>query len=116
LAGRRKPEGRAGEGAEQRRREAEARRVAAQAVAYAKHLDQLATRAEVAWDKAAELIQTKRPRDYDLAVSLLRDLQALADRQGDMASFKKRFGELRAQNQRKPSLLDRLDQAGLPSC
>ena len=101
--------------AEQRRREAEARRVAAQDAAYAKHLDQLATRTEAAWDKATDLIQTKRPRDYDLAVSLLRDLQALADRQGDPAAFKKRFLELRAEHQRKPSLLDRFDQAGLPS-
>jgi hypothetical protein len=99
---------------EQRRREAEARRVAAQAAAYARHLDQLATRTEAAWEKAAELIATKRPRDYDLAVSLLRDLQALAERQEDTAAFGKRFGELRAQHQRKPSLLDRFDQAGLP--
>jgi len=101
--------------AEQRRREAEARRAATQAAAYAKHLDQLATRTEAAWEKAAELIETKRPRDYDLAVSLLRDLQALAERQDDPAAFRKRFGELRAQHQRKPSLLDRFDQAGLPS-
>jgi hypothetical protein len=101
--------------AEQSRREAEARRAAAQAAAYAKHLDQLATRTEAVWEKAAELIETKRPRDYDLAVSLLRDLQALADRQEDPAAFRKRFLELRAQHQRKPSLLDRFDQAGLPS-
>jgi hypothetical protein len=101
--------------AEQRRREAEARRRAAQAAAYAKHLDQLATRTEAAWEKAAELIETKRPRDYDLATSLLRDLQALADREDDPAAFRKRFGELRARHQRKPSLLDRFDQAGLPS-
>ena len=101
--------------AEQRRREEEARRTAARAAAYAKHLDQLATRTEAAWEKAAELIATKRPRDYDLAVSLLRDLQALADRQEESAAFRKRFGELRAQHQRKPSLLDRFDQAGLPS-
>ena len=101
--------------AERSRREAEARRAAAQAAAYAKHLDQLATRTEAVWGKAAELIETKRPRDYDLAVSLLRDLQALADRQEDPAAFRKRFLELRAQHQRKPSLLDRFDQAGLPS-
>ena len=31
--------------------------------------------------KVAEWIDTKRPRDYELAVSLLRDLQAFADRQ-----------------------------------
>jgi hypothetical protein len=101
--------------AERRRREEEARRVAAQAAAYAKRLDQLAARTEEAWAKAAELIETKRPRDYDLAVSLLRDLQALAERQGNAEAFRKRFGELRAQHQRKPSLLDRFDQAGLPS-
>jgi hypothetical protein len=101
--------------AEQREREEAARRAAAQAAAHAKHLDQLATRTEAAWEKAAELIETKRPRDYDLAASLLRDLQALADRQGDPAAFTKRFGELRAKHQRKPSLLDRFDQAGLPS-
>ena len=100
---------------EQRQREAEARRAAAQAAAYAEHLDQLATRTETAWEKAAELIVTKRPRDYDLATSLLRDLQALADRQDDSAAFRKRFLELRARHQRKPSLLDRFDQAGLPS-
>jgi hypothetical protein len=101
--------------AERSQRQAEARSAAAQAAAYAKHLDQLATQTEAAWEKAAELIQTKRPRDYDLAVSLLRDLQALADRQGDPAAFRKRFLDLRAQHQRKPSLLDRFDQAGLPS-
>ena len=101
--------------AEQRRRKAEARRRAAQAAAYAKHLDQLATQTEAAWEKAAELIETKRPRDYDLAVSLLQDLQALAERQEDQGTFRKRFGELRAQHHRKPSLLDRFDQAGLPS-
>src|SRR5580700_6106616 len=100
--------------AERSQRQAQARSAAAQAAAYAKHLDQLATRTEAAWEKAAELIETKRPRDYDLAVSLLRDLQALADRQEDPAAFRKRFLDLRVQHQRKPSLLDRFDQAGLP--
>jgi hypothetical protein len=101
--------------AERSQRQAEARTAAAQAASYAKHLDQLATQTEAAWEKAAEWIETKRPRDYDLAVSLLRDLQALADRQEDPAAFRKRFLDLRAEHQRKPSLLDRFDQAGLPS-
>jgi hypothetical protein len=100
---------------EERQREEEARRAAAKAAAYAKHLDQLATRTEAAWEKVSEWIETKRPRDYDLAVSLLKDLQALADRQDGLAAFRQRLGELRAQHQRKLSLLDRFDQAGLPS-
>ena len=65
--------------------------------------------------KAAELIQTKRPRDYDQAVSLLRDLQALADRQESSAAFRTRFLLLRALHQRKPSLLDRFDRPACPA-
>ena len=100
---------------EQRRREEEAHQAAARAAARAKRLDQLATRTEAAWEKVAEWIGTRRPSDYDLAVSLLQDLQALAELQGDPAAFRKRFLELRAQHQRKPSLLERFDQVGLPS-
>jgi len=100
---------------EERLREEEAREAEAKAAAYTRRLDQLAAREEAAWAKVAEWIETKRPNDYDLAVSLLRDLQALADRQENSAAFQKGFGELRAQHQRKPSLLDRFDQAGMPS-
>jgi hypothetical protein len=100
---------------EQHRREEEARKTAAQAAARAKRLDQLATRTEAAWEKAAEWIETRRPSDYDLAVSLLRDLQALAERDGYSDAFRKRFGELRARHARKPSLQERLDRAGLPA-
>lgn len=99
---------------EQHRHDQEARQAAVRAAAYTRYLDELSTRAEAAWQEAAALVETKRPRDHDLAVTLLRDLQALADRQGDSAAFTKRFLELRAQHQRKPSLLDRFDQAGLP--
>ena len=102
------------EAMKQRRREEEARQVAAQAAARAKRLDQLATRKEAAWAKVAEWIETRRPSDYDLAVSLLRDLQALAEREGDSETFSQRFGELRARHQRKPTLQERFDRAGLP--
>ena len=99
---------------EQHRREEEARKAAAQATARAKRLDRLATRTEAAWEKAAEWIETRRPSDYDLAVPLLRDLQALAERDGYSDAFRKRFGELRARHARKPSLQERFDRAGLP--
>jgi hypothetical protein len=100
----------------QKRRRAEdvARQAAAQAAARAKRLDQLATRTEAAWAKVAEWIGTRRPSDYDLAVRLLRDLQALADRDGYSGAFSQRFGELRTQHQRKPTLQERFDRAGLP--
>jgi hypothetical protein len=98
---------------EQRRREEDARQAAARAAAYAGHLGELATRTDAAWQEATALIETKRPREYDLAVRLLQDLCALADQQGDSAAFKERLLGLRARHQRKPSLLDRLDKAGL---
>ncbi|HUN32849.1 MAG TPA: hypothetical protein VMU95_12630 [Trebonia sp.] len=92
----------------------EERRAAAEAAAYEKHLNQLASRAEAAWLEAEDLIATKRPHDYDLAVTLLRDLFALARRDAEHDSFTRRFLELRTRHERKPSLQDRLDAAGLP--
>ena len=99
---------------EKRRREQEAREAAAKAAVYARHLDELATRQEATWERAGALIETKTPRDYDMAVTLLRDLRALAERQGETAAFTRRVLALREQHQRKPSLQERFDKAGLP--
>jgi hypothetical protein len=101
--------------AEAQARRVEAERVAAaKAAAYNKRLDQLATRTEGAWQEIADLIETKKPHDYDQAVSLLRDLSALARRDGEHDSFTARFLQLRSRHERKPSLQERFDKAGLP--
>jgi uncharacterized Zn finger protein len=71
-------------------------------------------RSEAAWKQADTLIGTKNPRDYDIAVALLADLRALAERRGEAAAFTSRFLTLREQHQRKPSLQERFDKAGLP--
>ena len=102
------------EAEEKRRHEQQVREAAAKAAKYAKHLDDLATRQDVAWERAAELIETKSPRDYDMAVTLLCDLRALAERQGESTVFTRRFLALREQHHRKPSLQERFDKAGLP--
>ncbi len=99
---------------EKRLREQRAREAAAKAAAYARHLDELAGRQEAAWERTGALIETKNPRDYDTAVTLLCDLRALAERQGETAAFTHRFRALREQHQRKPSLQERFDKAGLP--
>jgi hypothetical protein len=99
---------------ETRRRQQQAREAAAKAAKYAKHLDGLATRQEAAWERAGAQIETRSPRDYDEAVTLLCDLRALAERQGETAAFTRRFLALREQHQRKPSLQQRFDKAGLP--
>ena len=103
------------EEAEAQARRVEAERVAAaKAAAYNKRLDQLATRTEAAWQEIADLIETKKPHDYDQAVSLLCDLSALGRRHGDHDSFTARFLQLRSRHERKPSLQERFDKAGLP--
>lgn len=98
--------------AERRRAEAAEKEVK-KAAAYAKHLDDLSAREASAWVRAAALIETKNQRDYDTAVTLLRDLRALAERNGSLEAFTKRIDDLRRQHQRKPSLMERFDAAGL---
>jgi hypothetical protein len=98
----------------QARRAEQERRAAAKAAAYGKRLDHLASKTEAAWQEAADLIETKKPSDYDQAVTLLADLSALARRDGDHHSFTTRFLELRSRHERKPSLQERFDKAGLP--
>jgi hypothetical protein len=98
--------------AERRRAEA-AEKEAKKAAAYAKHLDDLSAREASAWVQAAALIETKNQRDYDTAVTLLCDLRALAGRNGSLEVFTERIDDLRRQHQRKPSLMERFDAAGL---
>jgi hypothetical protein len=98
--------------AERRRAEAAEKEVK-KAAAYAKHLDDLSAREASAWVRAAALIETKNQRDYDTAVTLLCDLRALAGQNGSLGVFTERIGDLRRQHQRKPSLMERFDAAGL---
>lgn len=103
------------EESEARARRAEEERAAvAEAAAYNERLDHLAARAEAVWQEAENLIETKKPRDYDLAVALLCDLSALARRDGGHNAFTVRFLQLRSRHERKPSLQERFDKAGLP--
>jgi hypothetical protein len=64
------------------------------------------------WSEIESLISSKQPKSYDAAVELLIDLRDLAARKkGD--DFRLRLEALRARHVRKPSLLDRLEKAGL---
>ncbi|WP_194821811.1 hypothetical protein [Micromonospora sp. S-DT3-3-22] len=98
--------------AEQRERDRIRRERSAAAVRQ-RHLDTLAVDQPAAWQRVEELIATKKPREYDTAVQLLVDLRDLAERDGDSTSFRNRLAELRTVHARKPSLLERLNLAGL---
>ena len=98
-------EGDQGEQARREQQRAEARR---------KRLDDLARDPEAAWAEAERLINTRAPAQYDAAVALLKDLHDLAQRRGEQSQeFGRRYAALREAHCRKPSLITRLDRAGL---
>ncbi|MGS2617641.1 hypothetical protein ACVCAH_24420 [Micromonospora sp. LZ34] len=98
--------------AEQRERD-RIRRERSAAAARQRHLDALAVDQPAAWQRVNELIDTKKPREYDTAVQLLVDLRDLSERDGDTTPFRQQLAELRTVHARKPSLLERLERAGL---
>ena len=110
----------AAERAEARRREEAKRKADEQArhereaaAARAQYLGSLVGREEELWRQIEPLIETKRPKDYDQAVQLLKDLHDLADRQQSPDAFEARFAPLRERYAKRSSLLERLDRAGL---
>ncbi len=94
----------AGERARREREKAEAR---------AKYLDQLAQREPATWREVEQLIATKRPNDYDRAVSLLLDLRDLADRSGRSQEAEERIRDIRHRHANKSSLLRRFEEKKL---
>lgn len=93
--------------AERKRREHEA------AAARSKHLEDLARREPAVWAEIDNLIATKQPASYDRAVRLLVDLRDIAAADGGESSFLGRLEGLRTQHGRKPSLISKLERAGL---
>lgn len=102
-----------------RRREAERaarerlRREQEAEAARERQLASLAKREPDAWRQVDALIATKRPRDYEAAVCLLKDLTDLGQKRGRQAEVRDRLARLRQEHARKPTLLQRLKAAGL---
>ncbi|MEV4019531.1 hypothetical protein AB0J35_54510 [Nonomuraea angiospora] len=96
-----------------RRAEEQARREQQRRHARELHLNQLAQDLEAAWERVETSIGTKKPREYDQAVEILRDLHALAIREEHVGAFTQRLIHLRERHKGKPSLVKRLNDAGL---
>ena len=96
------------------REEARARRAAEQAAAYERHLQNLTGHKEETWQQVEKLTMFSKPKEYDQAVQLLRDLHEIARREDDITAFTARVRELRTRYAKRPSLMDRFDKAGLP--
>ena len=60
------------------------------------------------WTKVEELVATKLPKSYDLAMQHLVDLRDLAVRKSEEADFSRRLAMLRETHARKPSFIGRL--------
>jgi len=103
-------ERRAAEKREQERRRREQERDSARR----KHLDSLQGRETELWRQVETLIATKQPARYDQAVELLKDLLALAQRDGTTDRLSEQLRQLRQQHAAKRTLIERLDRAGLP--
>ena len=88
------------------------------AAARTRHLDRLAGQEPRLWAEVERLVPTKLPKSYDQTVSHLVDLRDLAardsrDSRDRSTDFATRLEHFRAAHARKPSLLKRLDRAGL---
>ena len=90
-----------------------ARREREQAAARERRLTTLAKRQGDTWRRVEALVITKRPGDYDAAVTLLEDLREIGERKGRSAEVAWRIRALREAHAKKPSLLARLRKAGL---
>lgn len=107
-------ENRARLAAEERERQAQQRERDA-ATAFQRRLDTLARDPEAAWAQVTSLIEAKKAKEYDAAVTLLTELSALARRDEDLDRFRKRAKEVATTYAGRPALLDRLRRAGLPT-
>jgi hypothetical protein len=85
------------------------------AIARQKHLDALAGREPELWTQVEELVATKLPKSYDLAVQHLVDLRDLVVRKGEEADFVGRLAALCEVHSRKPAFIRRLQDKGLGS-
>jgi len=66
------------------------------------------------WKRVDEMIAAKKTSEYDLAVSLLRDLREVLERQDEAEKFSKRVLGIRERYSNRPALQERLDKAKMP--
>jgi hypothetical protein len=93
------------------RREAERRRQAAEAEkARRARLDVLKRRGSAVWQEIEKEIERRNPAGYDTAMSLLRDLQALAEEERSQDDFGRRVAAIRARHEKKGKFIERLSK------
>ena len=79
-----------------------------------KHLESFVGKESDLWAKVEKPIAAKQPKQYDKAISVLRDLRDLADMEGRSSEFLPRMSALYREHERKTALLNRFRKARLP--
>jgi hypothetical protein len=78
-----------------------------------KYIESLVGKEDKLWADVNSLIAVRQARQYDQAVSLLKDLREVADINGTSSKFALRIDDLRHTHFRKTSLMSRLQEAKL---
>ena len=94
---------------------AQARKKREKAIAREKYLNELAQREEKIQKAIETLIGTRRPSDYDEAVTLLVDLRDLNKKKNKEEVFEHKLRGIYEKHRRKSSFVRRLIKAGLAS-
>jgi hypothetical protein len=89
------------------------RREREQTAARDRHLNTLAKRQAAAWRQVEALVITKRPGDYDEAVTLLQDLREIGERKGRPVEVTERIRALRELHRKEAELSRALKKGGV---
>jgi hypothetical protein len=81
--------------------------------ARSRYLSGLAGQEDQIWRQIEALTDTKRPKEYDQALQLVRDLHELSVINASENAFAERLAALRGRCAKRPSFIGRLDRAGL---
>ena len=73
-------------------------------------LDGVRRRGEGVWREIEDEIGRRNASGYDRAVSLISDMRALAEEDGDIKSFSDRIDSIRLRHERKARFIERLDE------
>jgi hypothetical protein len=76
-------------------------------------LSELAGRQDQAWREVVELVERRTSADYDAAAGLLYEPAEVCSREGKSEAFADRVRQLRRDQRRKISFIQRLDRLGM---
>lgn len=76
-------------------------------------LEEFAVKENEVWQQAQALIEEKKPKSYDNALGLLKELRELAEYRGKLKEFKEKIAEIQQAYSNRPALRDRIIHAKL---